>query len=35
MYDKKGKKGGASVIEATQNRCRYVLTYIKKYVLTY
>lgn len=32
MYDKKGKKGGASVIEATQNRCRYVLTYINYYV---
>lgn len=32
MYDKKGKKGGASVIEATKNRRKYVLTYINYYV---
>lgn len=32
MYDKNGKKGGASVIEATKNRRRYVLTYINYYV---
>lgn len=32
MYDKNCKKGGASVIEATQKRRIYVLTYINYYV---
>lgn len=32
MYDNNGGKGGASVIEATQNRRKYVLTYINYYV---